>query len=94
MLVLSTTVYTQNSEPKESPQAVELAPEMSGQLTVEQISVEPVDLFARDSYRIDTIICPFKSDIDYKPGEIECGLLQVPENREDPNSRFIELHFI
>jgi pimeloyl-ACP methyl ester carboxylesterase len=57
-------------------------------------AVEPVDLFARDSYRIDTIVCPFKGDIDYKPGEIECGLLEVPENREDPDSRFIELHFV
>ena len=58
-------------------------------------SDEPVvDYFARDSFRIDTIVCPFKNDIDYEPGEIECGLLQVPENRENPNSRFIELHFI
>jgi pimeloyl-ACP methyl ester carboxylesterase len=53
-----------------------------------------VDYFARDSFRIDTLVCPFKSDIDYEPGDIECGLLQVPENRENPDSRFIELHFI
>ena len=52
------------------------------------------DLFARDTYEIDTLICPFKGDIEYEPGEIECGLLQVPENREDPNSRMIELHFV
>ena len=52
------------------------------------------DLFARDTYRIDTLVCPFKSRIEYDPGEIECGLLQVPENREDPDSRFIELHFV
>ena len=52
------------------------------------------DLYTRDSYRIDALVCPFKGRIEYEPGEIECGLLQVPENREDPNSRFIELHFI
>jgi pimeloyl-ACP methyl ester carboxylesterase len=52
------------------------------------------DLFARDSYRIDTVVCPFKGEIDYEPGDIECGLLEVPENREDPDSRFIELHFV
>ena len=52
------------------------------------------DLYARDSYRIDTLVCPFKERIEYEPGEIECGLLQVPENREDPHSRFIELHFV
>jgi pimeloyl-ACP methyl ester carboxylesterase len=55
---------------------------------------QAVDYFARDSLRIDTFVCPFKDDIDYEPGEIECGLLQVPENRENPDSRFIELHFV
>lgn len=54
----------------------------------------PADPFARDSYRIDPLVCPFKGEIEYEPGEIECGLLQVPENREDPQSRFIELHFV
>lgn len=53
-----------------------------------------VDHFARDTYRIDTLVCPFKGDIDYEPGDIECGLLQVPENRENPESRMIELHFV
>ena len=53
----------------------------------------PVDLFARDTFRIDPLVCPFKGTIDYKPGEVACGLLQVPENREDPRSRFIELHY-
>ena len=52
------------------------------------------DYYARDSFRIDTLVCPFKTDIDYEPGEIECGLLQVPENRDKPDSRFIELHFV
>jgi pimeloyl-ACP methyl ester carboxylesterase len=54
----------------------------------------PFDYFARDTFRIDKVICPFKSEIDYEPGDIECGLLQVPENREDPDSRFIELHYV
>jgi len=52
------------------------------------------DIFARDSYRIDPVVCPFKGDIEYEPGDIECGLLQVPENRENTGSRFIELHFV
>lgn len=68
---------------------------LAGPAQAQTTAAEPtVDLFARDSFRIDTLICPFKGDIDYEPGEIECGLLQVPENRENPNSRFIELHFI
>jgi len=55
---------------------------------------QTADYFARDSFRIDKLVCPFKGSIDYEPGDIECGLLQVPENRENPNSRYIELHFI
>jgi pimeloyl-ACP methyl ester carboxylesterase len=42
----------------------------------------------------DTVICPFRGRIDYGPGEIECGLIQVPENREAEGSRTIELHFV
>ena len=42
----------------------------------------------------DTVICPFRNRIDYGPGEIECGLIQVPENREVEGSRTIELHFV
>lgn len=42
----------------------------------------------------DTVICPFRGRIDYQPGEIECGLIRVPENREVPDSRTIELHFV
>ncbi|MFU8832468.1 MAG: alpha/beta fold hydrolase, partial [Wenzhouxiangella sp.] len=42
----------------------------------------------------DTVICPFRNRIDYDRGEIECGLIQVPENREVADSRTIELHFV
>ena len=74
--------------------AVSLAAGASAQETTgDPINTEP-ELFARDTFRIDTLVCPFKSRIDYDAGDIECGLLQVPENREDPDSRFIDLHFI
>ena len=52
------------------------------------------ELFARDTFRLDTVVCPFKGKIEYEPGEIECYLLQVPENREKPDSRFIELNVV
>ena len=94
ILMLNTVAYTQDVVTQESQQTVEVTTETSSQAVTIPDSIEQVDLFARDTYRVDTIICPFKGDIDYKPGEIECGLLQVPENREDPGSRFIELHFI
>jgi pimeloyl-ACP methyl ester carboxylesterase len=52
------------------------------------------EIFARDTFRLDSVVCPFKGEIAYEPGEIECYLLQVPENRENPDSRFIELHVV
>ncbi|MEL7367824.1 MAG: alpha/beta hydrolase [Myxococcota bacterium] len=51
-------------------------------------------LFERDRFRISAVVCPFKNDIEYEPGTIECGLLQVPENREAERTRYIELHFV
>ncbi len=61
---------------------------------IEVVGESTEDYFARDTFRIDSYVCPFKNDIDYEPGEIECGLLQVPENREKADSRYIELHFV
>ena len=68
--------------------------ELPGEPAMEPVTQPPADPFARDSYRIDPVICPFRGSVDYEPGDIECGLLEVPENREDPASRFIELHFV
>ncbi len=82
-LIFTASVHAQDEIPSETSSAEELL-----------VGQQPVDLFARDTYRIDTIICPFKGEIDYEPGTIECGLLEVPENRENPGSRMIELHFI
>lgn len=42
----------------------------------------------------DTVVCPFRGRIDYEPGQLECGLIRVPENREVEGSRTIELHFV
>ena len=42
----------------------------------------------------DTLVCPFRDRIDYEPGQIECGLIRVPENREVEGSRTIALNFI
>ncbi len=51
-------------------------------------------IFARDTFKTETIVCPFKGAVKYKPGEISCGLLGVPENREKARSRTIKLHFV
>lgn len=40
------------------------------------------------------LICPFRGAIEYEPGAVECGLITVPENRERPDSRLIQLHYV
>lgn len=40
------------------------------------------------------LICPFRGAIEYEPGTIECGLITAPENRERPDSRLIQLHYV
>lgn len=97
MLAMSAAAHSQNTALPSSEEpiaALENGLETTEQAVPAVNDAPPVDLYARDSYRIDTVICPFKGSLDYEPGEIECGLLQVPENREDPDSRFIELSFI
>jgi len=42
----------------------------------------------------ESVICPFRDAIDYDPGDLECGLIRVPENREVDGSRTIELLFV
>ncbi|GJL91430.1 alpha/beta fold hydrolase [Hyphococcus sp.] len=54
---------------------------------------ESVDYFARDSFAVRTVVCPFKGAVEYTPGEISCGRLEVPENREKSRSRMIEIAF-
>lgn len=52
------------------------------------------DFFDKDTFSTRPIICPFKGAVDYKPGDISCGLLEVPENREKARPRTIELHYV
>jgi pimeloyl-ACP methyl ester carboxylesterase len=44
--------------------------------------------------RLTPLVCPFKGEIDYEPGEISCGMITVPENREREGSRLIQLHYV
>ncbi len=78
------SAFAQEPPPEGAPDS-----EMPAPAAPEVAEVAEVDYFARDTYRIDTLVCPFKGQIEYEPGDIECGLLEVPENREDPDSRFI-----
>ena len=40
------------------------------------------------------LVCPFRGTIEYEPGDVECGLITVPENRERADSRMIQLHYV
>lgn len=68
----------------------------------EAMDAEPVEVFEDgatlpDSWPIPQpvdFVCPFKGDIDYEPGEISCGFITVPENRERVDSRMIRLHYV
>ena len=42
---------------------------------------------------VTNVVCPFKNDIDYDRGQVRCGFITVPENREVPSSRLIRLAF-
>ncbi|WBQ13608.1 alpha/beta hydrolase [Hyphomonadaceae bacterium BL14] len=44
--------------------------------------------------RLTPLVCPFKGEIDYEPGEVSCGMITVPENRERDGSRLIQLHYV
>ncbi|MCB1605936.1 MAG: alpha/beta fold hydrolase [Xanthomonadales bacterium] len=55
---------------------------------------EPVKMEWLRAAKPDTVVCPFRGRIKYEPGEIECGLIKVPENREVAGSRTIELNYV
>ncbi|WP_376694503.1 alpha/beta hydrolase [Wenzhouxiangella sp. EGI_FJ10409] len=66
--------------------------ESQADAVVETPPTEPFEWLRQTGY--DSVVCPFRGRVDYEPGEIECGLIQVPENREVEGSRTIELHFV
>lgn len=44
--------------------------------------------------RLTPLVCPFKGEIEYEPGEVSCGMITVPENRERAGTRLIQLHYV
>ena len=93
LLLTSPAVMGQEVEPDVVP-AEEI--ELDAELDTEDSLIEevPVELEWLRAEGYDTVICPFRNRIDYDRGDIECGLIRVPENREVEHSRTIELHFV
>ncbi len=82
------------TEPWPADEAVTLDADTEAELEPEPEPAAEADWEWLRAAGHDTLICPFRGRIDYRPGEIECGLIRVPENREAPGSRTIELNFI
>ena len=59
----------------------------------ESESAEP-DYFKRDTFKLTSVVCPFKGEVDYDAENLSCRLLEVPENREKSRGRKIELHVV
>ncbi|NKI36592.1 alpha/beta fold hydrolase [Wenzhouxiangella sp. XN79A] len=58
------------------------------------VAQAPVDFEWLRRPGVESVVCPFREAIDYDPGDLECGLIRVPENREVAGSRTIELLFV
>lgn len=52
------------------------------------------ELYWGETSEVQDVVCRFRGDIDYEPGEVSCHFILVPENRERPDSRMIRLHFV
>ncbi|WP_395339562.1 alpha/beta hydrolase [Ningiella sp. W23] len=55
---------------------------------------ESSDLFAKDTYALTSMVCPFKGAMDYDSEHMDCFRLAVPENRETEASRTIQLNVV
>ncbi|MEM1081243.1 MAG: alpha/beta fold hydrolase [Pseudomonadota bacterium] len=91
LFLLGLPVLLTAQEPLDTPQTestIEAAVDLTDALD------PPVEMEWLRSADVDSVICPFRGQFDYEPGELECGLIRVPENREVPNSRTIELNYV
>ncbi|MEE4208590.1 MAG: alpha/beta fold hydrolase [Parvularcula sp.] len=69
-------------------------PEAAPALAEELIAVAPTAFLNETVSAPISTVCPFRGEIDYEPGEVSCGFIEVPENREDPESRTIRLLYV
>ena len=84
------SAFAQEAEISETPTTSE---DLDAEADEAPVETE-IDYFARDKFTLRTVVCPFKGEVEYKPGEITCSRLEVPENREKARSRFIELSVV
>lgn len=61
-------------------------------VSTSETGLETSDTFPNP--RLTPLVCPFKGAIDYELGEVSCGMITVPENRERAGTRLIQLHYV
>lgn len=71
--------------------AVEEMPSVDIVADFEPVELPPESYLNNSVSEPINVVCPFKGEIDYNPGEVSCGFIEVPENRNDPDSRTIRL---
>ncbi|MEA5445384.1 alpha/beta fold hydrolase [Gammaproteobacteria bacterium AB-CW1] len=66
----------------------------AGSVIAAEAVVDPAEMEFLRAEQAQALDCPFRDRIDFDHGDIECGLVEVPENREVSGSRSIELHYV
>ncbi|MEM9838735.1 MAG: hypothetical protein AAF830_06210 [Pseudomonadota bacterium] len=77
-----------------TPEEIKEGPFEVGEEGLPTLSDEPtetIDPFARDTFRLRPVVCPFGGRVDYDKELTSCQMLQVPENRSADETRMIEL---
>jgi pimeloyl-ACP methyl ester carboxylesterase len=93
VLLLTTAAFAQQEPPPAEPTIDSALPEPAVPSAVVDGTASAEFEWLRNP-GFESVICPFRGDFDYEPGDLECGLIRVPENREVADSRTIELLFV
>ncbi|WP_421790086.1 alpha/beta fold hydrolase [Hyphobacterium sp.] len=95
-LLLSAASGWAQEEVVQAQESAEVANEAAEAVSIEEVvadaaPLEPVVLDWPVSDVTD-VVCPFS--FDYEPGDMTCGFIEVPENRTNPDTRFIQLLYV
>ncbi|MBI1265095.1 MAG: alpha/beta fold hydrolase [Alphaproteobacteria bacterium] len=87
------SLLTAHQETTDAAVETQAAP-VGAQEAVFETEPDPAARLQTTDTRLTPLVCPFRGEIDYEPGEVSCGMITVPENRERAGSRLIQLHYV
>ncbi|MEM9837713.1 MAG: alpha/beta fold hydrolase [Pseudomonadota bacterium] len=91
LVAASSFAFAQEEPASEAPPEL-LDAQAEAAVMLDDMASGEVAAFFNDSVSAPiNVVCPFKGEVDYEPGEVSCGFIEVPENRSDPDSRTIRL---